>query len=255
VFNFNVGDTFDYKQTSFNQCVGFFEISYLRKVVVQKSYSINQDTIYYQYSLSYGNGLGGNQFLNVSPFDTITNLDSFAIYLTEPLLSTGNSAGCVSRNYDTTFYFGYASDSIGIGCFESRDFFRYTNRLGMTYYNLSGGGDPCGSNGNTYELIHFANDSMHFGYDVLDGFFDLSKISNAYLYPTSTHGLFHLSFPDAGLHSAYLILTDLLGQQVYSSPITGSETTHDISYLSSGLYTWRIISDNATIKTGKIIKQ
>jgi hypothetical protein len=79
--------------------------------------------------------------------------------------------------------------------------------------------------------------------------------SHINLYPNPANNEFHLSCPDAGKYNSQINITDLLGQIIYSSPITDTETTHDISYLSSGLYTWRIISDNATIKTGKIIKQ
>ena len=88
VFNFNVGDTFDYRLTQFNQCVGFSTTAYVRKIVIQKSYSIAQDTIYYQYNLPLGNG---SPFFYVSQFDTITNLDSFAIHLTDSILSPGNT--------------------------------------------------------------------------------------------------------------------------------------------------------------------
>ena len=252
VFNFNVGDTFDYRLTQFNQCVGFSTTAYVRKIVIQKSYSIAQDTIYYQYNLPLGNG---SPFFYVSQFDTITNLDSFAIHLTDSILSPGNTAGCTSARYDTTMMCGYASDSTSISCFESAHFIRYTNRLGMTCFNMAGGGDPCGSNGSTYELIHFMNDSMHCGFDILDGAFDLSKTPNVHLNPNPTTDQIHLSISDMNGSDYQLTLTDLLSQEVYTSSITKSESTHEISNLSSGMYMWRVIENNAIIRSGKIVKQ
>jgi hypothetical protein len=50
-------------------------------------------------------------------------------------------------------------------------------------------------------------------------------------------------------------MTDILGQEVYSLPVTQSETTHDISKLSAGMYTWRVVADNNIIKTGKVVKE
>lgn len=254
VFNFNVGDTFDYKQTQFNQCTGFFAISYLRKVVIAKSYSLSQDTIYYQYNLSSSGWwpFSGNQFFNSTLFDTITHLDSFAIY-TASRFSTANN--CHTLDSSNTIYFGHNSDSITIACFESSDVFRYTQRLGMTYYSLNGSGDPCGSNGNKYELIHFANDSMHFGYDVLDGIADLSEAATIYLSPNPAITFLHLIKHHADINSLMFTLTDILSQTVYTSPITQSETSINISYLANGMYTWRLVSGNEIIKTGKVVKE
>ena len=256
VFNFNVGDTFDYRETHSNNCMNIYAQSYVRKVVISKSYNAGHDTLYYQYNVSGGGGwwpFSGNQFFNMNRFDTITNLDSFVI---KPLLSP--CAGCLSVNYDTTIYFGYASNSIDIRCFESGSFSRYTKRLGMTYCNSYGGGDPCGTSllieSDTYELIHFANDSMHFGFDLIDGMVDLSRTPNIHLSPNPANGTLHLTLSDVS-QSYQITLTDILGQEVYSSPITQSETTHDISKLSKGIYTWRISENNSIIKTGKLIKQ
>jgi hypothetical protein len=53
---------------------------------------------------------------------------------------------------------------------------------------------------------------------------------------------------------ANLTLTDLLGQEVYSSGISAKETTHDISELPVGIYTWRINTNGGIIKTGKVVK-
>lgn len=81
VFNFNVGDTFDYRETYTNNCMGIFTQSYLRKIVISKSYNASQDTIYYEYNVSGGDWWqSSNSFFNVGAFDTITNLDSSVLF-------------------------------------------------------------------------------------------------------------------------------------------------------------------------------
>jgi hypothetical protein len=75
------------------------------------------------------------------------------------------------------------------------------------------------------------------------------------LYPNPSTGQVLLSISDASPYNAQLMLSDILGQAVYSSPISSSESTHDISSLSAGIYTWRLMQNNTIIKTGKIVKE
>jgi|GEM_PF-4639561 len=79
--------------------------------------------------------------------------------------------------------------------------------------------------------------------------------SSIKIYPNPTTDLLHLSISDAVQLNTQLIITDILGQQVYSSPVKQSETTHDISKLASGIYTWRVLENNSIIKTGKVVKE
>jgi hypothetical protein len=76
-----------------------------------------------------------------------------------------------------------------------------------------------------------------------------------HLYPNPTSDIVHLSFSESNQDHATLILNNLIGQQVYTSTISETETTHDISSLPSSIYTWRIVADNTILKTGKIVKQ
>jgi|GEM_PF-3671944 len=262
VYNFNVGDTFDYSYYDFNDYVQYYYTTYIRKVIIGKAYSPNQDTIYYQYNVSqYGTRINPSQFIDIAPYDTITNLDSFAIYQTEALLSPTSSAMCNSAEYDTTSYFAYRSDSIKVNCFESNYTFRYTVGLGMTFYNQTFGGDPCTGTqfcitGFTYQLIRFANDSIHLGYNIIDGEKNLSTCSIA-VYPDPAKDIIHLINPANMRSDAHFIMADMLGQIVYDSPynIGQQKSTFDISNVQSGMYTWRVVTDNQTIKTGKIIKE
>ncbi|MBS1596375.1 MAG: T9SS type A sorting domain-containing protein [Bacteroidetes bacterium] len=256
VFNFEVGDTFDYEQTVYNECVGLYSGSAMRRVVTQKTYSTNQDTIYYQYAVSFPSStipFSGNIFIRSSAFDTITDLDSFAINLTRPINPPGNSAGCGAAQYDTTTYFSNVSDRMVIGCFESSDLVLLTNRLGVTDLDAVGGGDPCGGNGNRTRLIHFGNDSVR--YDAPLGLSDQGTATYHGLYPNPAADKVYVTLPSSGATGSYLVITDLFARTVYRSDILSDQNPIDISTLSSGLYLWRLESDHGTIQTGKIVKQ
>jgi hypothetical protein len=80
-------------------------------------------------------------------------------------------------------------------------------------------------------------------------------MTNIKLYPSPAAHLLYLSFPEALRHISHLIITDALGQTVYSSAITDRESTHDISHLPSGIYMWQISTEQGIIKTGKVVKE
>ena len=91
--------------------------------------------------------------------------------------------------------------------------------------------------------------------DKIDVYNFINSINSKYLYPNPTSDQLHLSISDFNGSNYQLILIDILGQEVYYSPVKESETTHDISRLASGIYTWRLITDNTIISTGKLIKE
>lgn len=250
VFNYSIGDTFEYRQIQFNQCSGMYINTYMKRVVTGKSYNTTLDTVYYQYDLSFYGPyqFSGNQLFPVSSYDTIGSLDSPDITLTG-----GLPGGCGSAVRDSSFYFDHTSDSFDITCFESRHTIVYTERLGLTYYNMIGGGDPCGNNGNQYKLIHFGNDSMR--YDAPLGLSDPGTATYQGLYPNPAADKVYVTLPSTGATGSYLVITDLFARTAYRSDILSDQNPIDISTLSSGLYLWRIESDHGTIQTGKIVKQ
>lgn len=76
-----------------------------------------------------------------------------------------------------------------------------------------------------------------------------------HLYPNPTTDQIHLSISEMNGLNYQLILTDILGQEVYSSSVTQSETIHDITNLPQGIYTWRLSGNNNIIKASKLVKQ
>jgi hypothetical protein len=159
----------------------------------------------------------------------------------------------------STFVFpGKVSNDISSGLFEGGISFTVTEGWGTTVSgsrSIDGSGTDFNSDITT--LIYFSNGTQTWGtpYYVLAGINDISETSNILLYPNPTSSQLHLSFTNASQYNAQIFLTDILGQQVYSSPITQSESTHDISKFPSGIYTWRVMENNAIIKTGKVVKE
>ena len=238
VYSFSVGDTFDYREATNNYDYGLFTTTYSRVIISQAYISPAQDTFIYN-----------NNWV-------ITNLDSIAVYQVDtarPLPPTQISF------FDTTSFPGFNSNRIGFPNADGGTYTNLTDSLGITISGWSMASTiNSGFYTDTYEkrLIYFSNGHRRFGrpyYDYL-GINDLAN-SNIKLYPNPSIDQFKLTYSANTQFTPQLILTDIIGQEVYSSPITQSETTHDISKLSKGIYTWRIVENNAIVKTGKLIKQ
>jgi hypothetical protein len=151
IYSFNQGDTFEYHYSSQDIDIGMpLTTSYGRKVVMQKIFSANLDTIYFGY------GAPGE---SISQWETITDLDSFPI-LQIPILDTT----CAMLYSFPTTYAGYASNGLQISCFESGISYRYTKGLGCT---LSGSGHVgnigYGTVASSVELSYYSNGTTHVG--------------------------------------------------------------------------------------------
>ena len=132
----------------------------------------------------------------------------------------------------------------------------YTENLGRTYFRNAFGNQMDGFAGTDTTLVYFAKGALIRGipyYNQPTGIDNIAYTSSAHIDPNPAADILHLSISNG--YNAELILSDILGQTVYSSPISSSESTHDISTLSAGIYTWRLMQNNAIIKTGKIVKQ
>ena len=80
--------------------------------------------------------------------------------------------------------------------------------------------------------------------------------SECKLYPNPTSGTFTLSYnSQLSIPNSQLKIYDVLGQEVYTQPITNpNQTTINISQLSNGVYFYQLINNKETLR-GKFIKQ
>jgi hypothetical protein len=243
VYNFNVGDTFDYIITTVDNDIGYYNTSFSRMVIVQKTLNVTQDTLTYIYA--------------DNTHKVYTNLDSIAVYQIDSNQGPYNVATFV----DTTSFPGSISNSISANNLDGGTTTILTDSLGAIDIKTS----MVANNPqliNTFEtrLIYFSNGFRHWGSPYYDQYaythagiaeMHLSKIT---ISPNPTNGTFHLSLNEVN-QGYQFILSDLLGKELLSHTISQSEISLDISNIASGLYTWRLVSENETVKTGKVVKQ
>jgi len=182
-----------------------------------------------------------------------------------------------SQIYGSTYYYTISVDTISIGGLSrskwleeivypgpSADFeyYRYMEGIGAIndlFFDPEGqGGCPSAC---VISLTSFCvcgqtlyPDTATGQCQLLTGINNIPLSSTIHLYPNPTTDQIHLSISEMTGPNYQLILTGILGQEVYISPVIQSETTFDISSLSQGMYTWRVVGNNGIIKTGKVIK-
>ena len=236
VYSFCVGDTFDYVEVYQDYDIPRFTTDYSRVVINTAYVSPGQDTFIYN-----GNWI-------------ITNLDSIAIYQID---TSRPLPPFQTTFFDTSSYWGWNSNHIDFPNNDGGTYTLVTDSLGVTDQGWSMLANNFQTNTYEQRLIYFSDGHRRFGtpYYVYLGINNITIKPTINLYPNPTTEQIHLSISDMSGANYQLILTDILGQEVYTSSVTQSESTHDISNLSPGMYTWRLMSDNSIIKTGKIVKQ
>lgn len=249
VFNFNVGDTFDYVSSATYQYFpnGNYPNSsnIYRLVITSKTFSYDSQTIYYTYNLP----LSGH----VDSF-IYHNLDSGIVYY-DTLGRPGVAIAQLQTNIDSD---NRIVNIIQAGTTDYGYTNQYTQGLGLTYSLSSEGNVIDGMITSETRLFYYYQDSVGHGipyYNLPNGVNDIAYNVSINVYPNPTNGSLHISIPDAVPISSRLILSDIIGQTVYSSLISTIESTHDISNLSPGIYTWKLIQNSSIIKTGKLVKE
>ncbi|MBS1596374.1 MAG: T9SS type A sorting domain-containing protein [Bacteroidetes bacterium] len=252
VFNFDVGDTFDYKihhdywhHTSGGgttyQDTG---TAFFRYIIIGRTFNTDSTSIQYILQNTYPS-LGSPNTLNYS------HLDSSIIYYTTGaspftgLLKAGRDS--LNQLSDTIFY-GQSGVFIHTIYKEALGLLKYETELDAEFFVEK------------YDstLIFYSNGNMRIGepyYDQLTGIKDEIDDRKIALSPNPVNAIVHLSFTHLYPNSTRLILTDVLSNQVYAADINSAESDHNISHLSPGIYLWRIESPTGTIRSGKLIKQ
>jgi hypothetical protein len=94
--------------------------------------------------------------------------------------------------------------------------------------------------------------------------FEIQTLSNpalttvnltAVTYPNPTKDFIILKITDSALHNLRYTLFDVNGKAIASGSITESSTQIQLKYLSIGAYILKVIQQNQSLKTFKILKQ
>lgn len=159
IYNFNVGDTFDYKITDVNDAINYYRHYYTRLIVSSKVYSANMDSITFTYTNVNG---------NVAKTEVVYNLDSLAVHFIDSI----ENAPCVyTYSFIGSFAPGYPQNSVEENCFERGSRSTYAKRLGKVYHNKGQGNGADGFQSHTEELIYFSNSDTAWGtpYNIANG--------------------------------------------------------------------------------------
>lgn len=220
VFDFNVGDTLDYRRTVMETYIPKYEVTYRRDVITSKSYSQNLDTIFYEH-------------LNPEPTifqGTITNLDSpaFTVFTgcDTPDLSFANAAEYLPKRTNT----------ISFHCFEAFDQNKVTQNLGQTYFYNGGNFDGAYPQYYKTELVYYSNGSISIGtpYEILE-LTDLGEsLSIGFkLSPSPAGNWLNVSLP--GDNFTYKVF-DAFGRLLITGENHKNELNLDVTDYPSGLY-------------------
>jgi hypothetical protein len=275
VYNFDVGDTFDYYHFTATgryytyPCNDTLSKGYQRNIILSRKDAI--DSITYIISNSFNTYPPSSPLMSMDTV-IITHLDSSLLdtailfynfnYHSFPFFNIGNWRQMLQFqmyqgmiNWDTIGNKVYSHFDPEHYIYRPKSESWYYNKLGMTYYygyTLDGDGMP----GNVlYQLVCYSKGNKHAcGPNYLAGINDIEKGVNVKVYPNPASDQLHLSVTNAGQLNARFIITDILGQELFSIPVIQDESTLDISKFSQGIYTWKLFSDNSVLKTGKVIK-
>lgn len=245
VYDFEVGDVFQYFGSSSS-----FGASW-RDTIVGKSFSINNDTVFYQKN-SVGNSSSNPNYVYSSSIKFYTNLDSVAshYYLDQCTTSPPPSDTLFQSSQYCNQLTWRRTTNHDLNCFEDNS---YTSEL------IVGCGGPYhvayigigGSDYYEYKLTYFKKGTVSCGNPFSTGIDEINLLNSINIYPNPTNSNIQVSISNNISVKKYSISTvsgQIIGDYIFSNII-------DISNLKSGVYFFTFLSfDNLKI-TKKIIKE
>ncbi len=254
VYNFNVGDTFDYKNAEYSYCSASNNgpgssdsfISYFRYVIANISYSLDSSIKYIQSELVYPSPF---------QFDTmmLVNLSDYEVYLDSTPCTPGFGPPSIIIE-DTSWYHGRICNIITpYGCFSSSVF---ADGLGLILHTRVSGGLGCyGSY--SVALIYYSKGSETWGtpyYNFPTGISELSTDETQItLSPTVNNGAFNIKVTDASLLPVSIMIYDVAGREVKRTALNNADNNMNIAPCCAGMYIWKAVTHGQLIKTGKMV--
>lgn len=84
--------------------------------------------------------------------------------------------------------------------------------------------------------------------------FDEEPYPNLSVFPNPSHGIFNIT-PLASLHTTSIEVYSIQGELVYNSTVSDEQTTINLTTQPPGIYLVKVVNNNKTIYSQKIIKQ
>jgi hypothetical protein len=246
VFDFQIGDVFQYEHIEENFWVGgkkFYTYSQVKTL----SKKIIKDTIFYENEVTEKD-LDGNVETYFAR-DTILHKDSSIFYGLPSYIPVGKEDKFFDQNtiYNDAFKH-YSEDSImcenwisqkeglgGILAYLSR----FKKGLGRVYWNFNNYADPIDHRGKIYttNIVYYEKTNKTYGTQVdfitaLNDKFNEFEIS---IYPNPASEILHISGLEDDSHDVYYEIYDIHGKKIKQENMPFN-TNIDVAYLPKGLY-------------------
>ena len=258
VYNFNVGDTFDYrdylnvatKDSSQQFVTTINSTTYTRYVITGLFYSLDSSAKYIERI---------KLFPLPAILDTLTfqNLLGYEVYLDtnnqftywSGSISMGSISEYNGRQVDTLFQFC---------CQPGFETLIFANGLGEVVNQQRSGCGPCGYLEHSInELIYYSQSSETWGnpyYNFPNAVRQLNTSTDKVaLFPTLNDGTFNVKSTDARILPVNLVVYDITGQKIEQRSLNNLSTEVSIGPHSAGVYIWKVFSANELIQTGKMV--
>ena len=258
VYNFSVGDTFDYFHETYTHDRPYGEgqlldssTGYLRYVISGIFYSSDSSTKYIQRL---------NLYPNPNIIDTIIlqNLNGQEVILDSGYCFT-SAHGTILLS-STSSYNGRTTNSITLdgGCFPSYSEFIFADGLGQVIYNyIEGGCGPCGRRFDSTALIYYNKSGEIWGSPYTDfptGIPQLNSLKNQVsLFPALNDGTFNVKLSDPSLLPIDFTLYDLTGKKIEHITLNNLNNELGAGDAATGIYIWTATSKNQIIQKGKMV--
>ena len=255
VYNFSVGDTFDYKTTDQSSSTlappstpWNTSISYSRYITTAIYYSLDSATKY----------IVRRQELPLPVvFDTLVldNLSGIEIFL--------DSIQCEYKAFsfsDTSQYNNRASNTLQLSlCVDPYSPGTRIFAIGIgNVLAVQDGGVHDFLWNNTTELIYFSKSGETWGTPatIAMGVNNITAQQPAItLFPTINNGLFNIKIEDANSANYQLTIYDLTGRAIERSVLKNRTNNIEMNNTSKGMYLWSVMGEGTVLQVGKLIIQ
>lgn len=257
VYNFNVGDTFDYRMYSHQWCgqpypSDSISISYSRFAITNIYYSQDSSVKYIQRKQEYPPPVF---------FDTLvlTNLTQFEVVLDYSSCRNawGTSGDTISINMHSSFNGRITNLFTQTVCPDYLSGEEVcADGLGITLNTISGGVQSCSEVEST-ELVYYVKEQEVWGtpyYDFPSAVYPLNTTNEQIsLFPTVNNGTFNLKIANYNSATYQLTVYDLTGREMHRTTLNNSINDIELPHASPGMYLWNVTSQGTVLQSGKMV--
>ena len=257
VYNFSVGDTFDYFHLTYthDRPYGTGQIldssySYSRYIVTNIYFSIDSSTKFIERKEIYPPG-------NVYDTLVLQSLTGYEVYL--DTLSCFYAAITEIAFLPNSAYNGRTINILSqLTCQPGSEKFTFCDGLGpVIVKKLLGGCGPCSLTYDSTTLIYYNQGGETWGTPYTDFPTAIQEISASNnkmtLFPTVNDGTVNVKLSDTDLLPMDFVICDMAGKKVKQLTLTNLNNEVSLGDASTGIYIWTAISKNQIIQKGKVV--